>query len=66
MKTWVTQCGEDTSVVFQVIELEKQSFVYVGLENDSRLDSACLAMPMRQVRVRLSVAFCKYLQSHCD
>ena len=55
MKTWVTQCGEDTSVVFQVIELEKQSFVYVGLENDSRLDSACLAMPMRQVRERLGV-----------
>lgn len=55
MKTWVTQCGEDTSVVFQVIELEKQSFVYVGLENDSRLDSACLAMPMRQVWERLGV-----------
>jgi len=46
--------------------LEKQSFVYVGLENDSRLDSACLAMPMRQVRVGTSVAFCKYLQSQRD
>lgn len=40
---------DDTKVSFQIIRLEKQVFVYVGLVSGTTLESMSMALPVAQV-----------------
>ena len=40
---------DDIKVSFQIIRLEKQVFVYVGLVSGTKLESMSMALPVAQV-----------------